>query len=115
SADGRGIPTVRLGTESLVPERTALHRQQRLADQLDLDAGRVLEVQRVGGATIRPEVRDPVLLQLRLDRLKLVLVHRDRNVLDAAQRLHARLQPEARKVEERQQVVVSDVEEQVRR
>src|SRR5262245_36515243 len=93
-------------------ERLALHDQQRLADQLDLDPVRVLEVERVGGAAVGSEIRNPVRLQLRLQRLELLLVDRDRDVLNASQRLDPRLQPQARKVEKRQQVVVPDVEKQ---
>src|SRR5947209_5308486 len=84
-----------------------VHHLQRLADQFDLNAVRVLEVDRVVRASVRAEVLDPLLLQALLDGLEIVGVDGDGDVLDTSQSLDAGLQTQARKVEEGQQVVVA--------
>src|ERR671933_78059 len=49
-----------------VDQRSAVHTQQRLADELDLDPVGVLEVDGVLGATVGAEVRHALLFQARL-------------------------------------------------
>ena len=87
---------------------------QRVAEQLDLDAVRVLEVHRLLDAQVRPGVLHALRVQLVAQALPAVAGHRDGDVLDAADRLDARLEPEAGEVEEAEQGLVAEVEEEVR-
>src|SRR5688572_29515746 len=67
---------------------------QRVAEQLDLDAVGVLEVHRLGDAEVGPGVLDAGLVQPSLALLPAVPRAGDRNVLDAADRLDDRLEPQ---------------------
>src|SRR5438874_10302873 len=96
-------------------EASSVHRQQRLGDQLDLDAVWVFEVDRCAHAAVRAQVRCAAGFEFGLDSLEIFRGRRDRNVLHAPKTLNTRLQAESGKVEECQQVVVADVKKQVSR
>src|SRR5689334_19311940 len=88
---------------------------ERIAEQLDLDAVRVLEVHRLGDALVWTEVRDPGRVELGPQVLPAVARYGDRDVLDRPDRLDAWVQAQAREVEEAQQGLVAQIEEEVGR
>src|SRR6267378_4973289 len=66
-----------------------VHDPQRLGDQLDLYAIRVLEVDRRRDAAVRAQIRDALGLEPRFDALEIGRVGGDGDVLDTANALHA--------------------------
>src|SRR5690349_8486046 len=88
---------------------------QLVAEQLDADAVRIAQVERLGNAAGRPVVRDAVVVEHLAQLGVPVRGHRDRDVLHGPDRLDTLLQAEAREVEEAEQGLVAEVEEEVRR
>src|SRR5712691_4472426 len=102
--------------QSLALSKPALvHLEQRLAKQLELNAVRVLEIDRISDAAVWAKVADAICLEALFGGLELVRLDRDGNVLDAADRFHPGLESETREVEEGQQVAVAEIEEKVGR
>jgi V8-like Glu-specific endopeptidase len=89
----------------------AVHLAQRVGQQLQADTIRVLEVE---GRAACLGIRNADHVQLALQVGPLLLRHRDGDVVDVAKRLQVRAEVEPGEVEERQQVAVADVEEEVR-
>src|SRR6202035_5420600 len=78
-----------------------VHNPQGLGDHLDLNAVRVLEIDRGRNPAIWTQIRDAVCLETPLESLEVVRVGRDGNVLDTANALNPGLQPQTGKIEER--------------
>src|SRR5205823_8801642 len=74
-----------------------------------------LEVHRVGQAPIRADVVDVLLVEARPQEVERLTGDGDGDVLDTSVRLLGGAEPEAGEVEEGEQVVMADVEEDVRR
>src|SRR5437764_2836324 len=86
------------GPRRLLVEHAPREVHERVAQQLDLDAVRVLEVHRLLDAHVRTGVLDAGRVEPVAQLLPAVARDRDGDVLDAADRLHARLEPEGREV-----------------
>jgi EAL domain-containing protein (putative c-di-GMP-specific phosphodiesterase class I) len=90
-----------------------VYLEEEVLEQLDLDAVRVAEVDRVLHASVGPQVLDAPLVKEDLDLLEPLRIDREGEVLEGADGLHCRSQVEPRKVEEGEQVFVPDVKEEV--
>src|SRR5207249_2152505 len=86
-----------------------------LVVQLKAQPVRVAEVEAVVRSPVRTEVLDAGLLEPLLRGSELLSGHRDRQVLQAADRLGERWMVVSGKVEEAQQVAIANVEEEVAR
>ena len=96
-------------------QEAAAEIHELVGQQLDADAVRVAQIDRLGNAALRTVVGDPGVVQFLLQFRVLVRRHADRDVLHGADAFLSRLQPEPREVEEAEQRRVAEVEEEMAR
>src|SRR5262249_61209402 len=100
----------RRGRGAVSRDRRAVHLPQWVLDELQALAVGALEVERRAARLLRDNPRG---FQLGLEVLPPLGLHRDREVVQTAEHLGVHIEVQSREVEERKEVAVADVEEEV--